>query len=264
MIYVLGSTGMMGRYLCSYFTQQGMEFTPVSRPTLDASDDMSISRFANRLCQGDVVINVIGVTNKKLEGVSHEYVHDVNTWFPIILAGYCADVKAKMYHISTDCVYNGSKGGYTERDKTNAKDLYGMSKRLGEPPNCAVIRTSILGEGESREFLGWILNHKDSKINGYINHLWSGVTCLRLCQVLESCIKQNVYWYNVKHIFSQPVSKYDLVVYINNLYNLNKEVVKVSDKKSVDKTLGTIRRDIVFPIYNIYDDLQKQKEFALK
>ena len=193
MIYVLGSTGMIGKYIFTYLSRHGYDVVGVTHKDIDALDTASVERFTIALRDGDVVINAIGITNKKMNGVSDDYIYNVNTWFPRTLSSLCSELYVNMYHLSTDCVFSGADGYYIETDIPDANHIYGISKYHGEPPDCAVIRTSCLGEGEHRELLGWVLSHTDSVIDGYTDHWWNGVTCLRLAKVLAECIDKEKY-----------------------------------------------------------------------
>jgi dTDP-4-dehydrorhamnose reductase len=91
-----------------------------------------------------------------------------------------------MIHPTTDCVYSGLKGSYNEDDKYDVSDVYGMSKAMGEPSNCTVIRTSIIGEEleNKKSFLEFVRN-SDSEINGWDDHYWNGITCYQYCKIID-------------------------------------------------------------------------------
>ena len=101
---------------------------------------------------GDVIINCIGTIKPRVDSLGDLNAILVNSVFPRVLANVCETLGVNMIHPTTDCVYTGTKGSYDETDKYDVNDVYGMSKALGEPNNCTVIRTSIIGEevGQTR------------------------------------------------------------------------------------------------------------------
>ena len=144
-IIILGSTGMLGRYIERYFLDQDMPIVALSRKDFDASvvSEFELSR---KLFPSSVVINCIGLIKPQVDKYGTLEAIKVNSAFPHKLANVCKKIGSKCIHITTDCVYSGSKGAYIEDDVHDASDIYGKTKSLGEPRNCTVIRTSIIGE----------------------------------------------------------------------------------------------------------------------
>jgi dTDP-4-dehydrorhamnose reductase len=164
-----------------------------------------------------------------------------------LLATACDKLCVKYIHITTDCVFSGNGGMYSERDAHDETNNYGVSKSLGELGiNATVIRTSIIGEEMKNKYslLEWVRSHTNTEINGYTNHYWNGVTCLQLSKIVANMILYKQYWIGVRHIFSpSPVSKYDLVCMINEIYGLNNTVNKFATEQKVDKTLSSIHNE---------------------
>jgi dTDP-4-dehydrorhamnose reductase len=107
-------------------------------------------------------------------------------------------------------------------------------------------------------FIEWIKRNKNGKINGFTNHLWNGVTCFTLSNIIEKIIRENIFWKGVKHIYSPNiVSKYDLCCYINEIYGLNIEINKTDDVVKKNMTLADSK--IFFEIDNIYNQIVEQK-----
>ena len=104
---------------------------------------------------------------------------------------------------------------------------------------------------------------KNKPIDGYINHYWNGITCLRLAQILDFCVEEDIYWKGVKHIFSNEINKHDLIDVINDIYDLNLLIFPVKAVETKDRTLSTIRDDVEFPIFDIEYDLKEQKKYSL-
>ena len=170
----------------------------------------------------------------------------------------------------------GEFKGYTENDIKNEENIYGKSKALGEQlTNATIIRTSIIGEQNNthshhKQFslLQWVRSHlcsgvdpvsvrawtsqdkqetqnmgsnlDKSMIDGYGNHYWNGVTCLRLAELIHKMIEKKLFWIGVRHIFTDKhISKYMLIVYINEIYNLNLTIKKIECPIEINKTLFT-------------------------
>lgn len=150
-----------------------------------------------------------------------------------------------------NCVFSGNYGQYTETTPHDCIDVYGKTKSLGEPTNCTVVRSSIIGEeaGQSRSLIEWIKSMKDKSANGYTNHLWNGVTCLQMAKIFENIIANNKYWKGTRHVFSpDSVTKYELVKLVSDVYNLNINVTPVEAGIPCDRTLSTIYSDANFDI----------------
>jgi len=264
-IILLGASGMLGTYIKSFFERNEYELFCPGRNLLDASKNMTEEFFAKYVRRGNIIINCIGITNKKTWNTSNAYVYAVNSAFPKELSALCSKDGIKMFHISTDCVYSGKKGNYTELDKPDSMDIYGLSKWTGEPNDCAVIRTSILGESktDNSELLQWVISQKGEDVNGYLNHFWNGITCFRLAQILDFCITEEVYWVGAKHIFSMPMNKHDVIELINDIYDLDINLKEINADVAIDRTLSTVRYDVEFPVSNIEEDLKEQKKYSL-
>jgi dTDP-4-dehydrorhamnose reductase len=136
----------------------------------------------------------------------------------------------------------GKEGNYLEDTPHDALDVYGKTKSLGEPENCTVIRTSIIGEeiNNSRSLVEWIKSRKDLDANGFTNHKWNGVTCLELAKCIDSIIKNNNFWSGVRHVLSPTsVTKDVLLKLINDRYNLNITINNTAAATPCDRSLGS-------------------------
>ena len=186
------------------------------------------------------IINCAGVIPQNCATLDYKKYIRINTLFPHKLQELSTKYNYKFIHITTDCVYNGQKGNYIETDVHSETEIYGVSKSLGEPEDACIIRTSIIGEEllNKRSLLEWLINEQNNKINGYANHLWNGVTCLTLSEIIKTIIEKNLFWEGVRHIYSpNTVSKYELCLIINNIYNLNLTIEKVNTKSNIDRSL---------------------------
>jgi dTDP-4-dehydrorhamnose reductase len=162
-------------------------------------------------------------------------------------------------------VFDGLRGSYSESDNHDSTDSYGITKSFGEPEESTVIRTSIIGE-ELRNFsslLEWVKSSKDTEVNGYTNHIWNGITCLQFAKICKDIINDKIFWRGVKHITSpNTINKYDLVSLISDIYKLNIKVIPYKTEDKCDRSLISIRKDIVFEIPELKNQLLEMKDFG--
>jgi dTDP-4-dehydrorhamnose reductase len=181
------------------------------------------------------------------------------------LANVCEYYDVKMIHPTTDCVYSGNKGKYSENDNYDVYDVYGMTKALGEPKNCTVIRTSIIGEevNQGRSLIEWVKSEKNKTVYGFTNHFWNGVTCLEFAKICKKMIDQNMFWVGTRHLHSNTLNKKELVELISNSFNLNVTVVEKQTEKSCDRSITTIYEDLSkFEIPTLENQLNELKNFS--
>jgi len=261
-IHVLGSNGMLGRYVFMYLNSKFSNVVGYTRKNIDASvtDDIPLV-----LSKGDVVVNCIGLIPQR--GVKNpiNYI-TINALFPHLVSSMCDTVGATFVHISTDCVFSGTTGSYTEDSVHDATDLYGRTKSLGEPENATTIRTSIIGEElvNKKSLLEWVRSMAGKDINGYTNHYWNGVTCLCLAKIIADTISNNSFWVGVKHIYSsEVVSKYLLVGLISNIYGLDIKINPVKTPTTCNKSLKSVRDDIIIEVPSLGIQIAEQKDYSL-
>lgn len=199
-----------------------------------------LSAFLEKIGEVDWVINVIGITIPfSLDNPLMTLF--INGGFPHILAGIFG---TKLIHITTDCVYNGKEGfPYDENSPKTPVDIYGLSKALGEPKNCLTLRSSLIGR-ELKGFTGlldWFLQQEGKEIPGFTNHFWNGITTKQFGKICNQ-IMQNPTVFPQKgiyHIFSQTISKYDMLLKFQKKYNLKCEIIPDGGSK-LNRTLSTI------------------------
>lgn len=244
-ICVLGARGMLGYELTrtlmikaedvSYTTRQESVFDNLPWVRFDPiHDDIK------QLAKFDVIINCIGIV-KSIADRDVQNTIRINSLFPLELADLCEERGMKLIHISTDCVYDGQRGLYTEIDPHNCHDIYGKSKSLGEAPNAMVLRTSIVGEEHygSKGLLSWAKSQKSNEILGFINHKWNGMTVKQLSECIHQIIRNDLFCNGVHHVFSNDISKYELLKMFNTRFSLNLKIQQASTEFSVDRTLRT-------------------------
>ena len=247
MIYLFGSNGMLGSYVYSVL-KNGHDIKCITRKEFDILNDDwdKLFRLFDHITHNDVIINCAGsIPQKNKNNDIDKYVR-INTLFPHKLEHMKIIYGCNVILISTDCVFDGVSGQYDENSKQYTKDIYGITKYLGESSKCTVIRTSIIGEEpDPYNLLQWVISNKDNTINGYDNVYWNGVTCLTLATFIKNMIDSNVYWSGVKHLYSNTVvSKYELCKLINEIYNLNVTINKTNIEYDKNMTLSSKYKDM--------------------
>lgn len=251
-VLVLGSTGMLGSAVAQTIASSNTEVLGTSRQgnnstTFDASTDLVEEVFKS--FKPDWIINCIGIIKPYInesDSISILNAININSIFPIKLSNAAANIDAKVIQIATDCVYSGSKGAYTENDLHDATDIYGKTKSLGEVPaeNMMHIRASIIGPelGRSTSLLEWFKSQPiNSKINGFTDHLWNGITTHAFGKLCAGIIKQNSFRGGRYHVMPRDiVTKADLLRIFSKVYKRSDLLITdtVSTNR-VDRTLST-------------------------
>jgi dTDP-4-dehydrorhamnose reductase len=259
-VLVLGATGLLGSSIFRLLIQKKNINVVGSIRSLDAKDffhksfhenlavcrnvnsDIDLDDFFRRI-QPDIVINCISLddeTIKRQSSVDFIYTYAL---LPHRLANLCARSNSRLIQISTDGVFNGLKGSYSEDDIPDSKDLYGISKYLGEPKNknTIILRTSIIGHGvkKSNNLMDWFLSQRDS-CQGYTRVIFSGLPTIMLAAIIHDYIIPNKALHGVYHLASKPISKFDLLTEIAKVYH-KKIAILPNDLPISDRTLNPIR-----------------------
>lgn len=220
----------------------------------------------------DVIINAIGIVKQSDLALNAIASIEINSLLPHKLAKICLDKSAKLIHISTDCVFDGLKGNYQLTDVSNAIDLYGRSKYLGEVNygNTITLRTSIIGHdirGYNYGLLDWFLQSK-STVLGYNKAIFSGLTTLELAHLIFEKILPKPSVNGLFQVASHPINKFDLLNIIRDRYNLDIEII-ASDQVKIDRSLDGAYFNQVFNyspptwprmIEDFYNDWHKQPD----
>lgn len=173
----------------------------------------------------------------------------INSLLPHCLAEWCARWGGRVIHFSTDCVFSGSRGGYGEDDPSDATDLYGRSKYLGEvqAPNTLTLRTSIIGRelAHHGSLLDWFLANDGGRVRGFRRVVYSGVTTNHLAELVERIVAQHADLTGLYQVVSAPISKYDLLVAIRDAYGMDIEITP-DDAERSDRSMrgGKLREAI--------------------
>ncbi|KGP75881.1 dTDP-4-dehydrorhamnose reductase [Desulfosporosinus sp. Tol-M] len=189
----------------------------------------------------DFVINCIGIIKQIPEAEDPLVTITGNALLPHRIALLCGAVGARMIHISTDCVFDGEKGSYAESDLSNATDLYGRTKLLGEVdyPHCVTLRTSIIGHELKGSYglVEWFLSQKE-KVRGFKKVIYSGFPTVELSRIIGDFVIPNPGMSGLYHVSSDPISKYELLQLINVQYGKKIEI-EPEDSFYLDRSLDS-------------------------
>jgi len=262
-ILVLGSTGMLGHQVVHHFLKLSdyevvdIAFREKLRDKtiiLDVTDN-TILKQAIREIKPDFIINCIGVL---INGANSNVANAIyiNAYLPHLLADIATTIDAKLVHISTDCVFSGKKGHYTELDEQDGEDIYAKTKALGEvvDDKNVTLRTSIIGlelkvNGEG--LFHWFMM-QEGTINGFTKAIWSGVTTLELAKAVQWSIENNIT--GLYHITNnKSINKYELLNLFQKYTKMNVEILPV-DGKDVDKSFIDTRKELDYEIPS-YDEM---------
>jgi dTDP-4-dehydrorhamnose reductase len=192
------------------------------------------------VAQPDVIVNCVGIVKQLKAAADPIPSITINSLFPHRLAALAAERGARLLHISTDCVFSGNRGRYTEQDVPDARDLYGRSKLLGEVsgPGVLTLRTSIVGRELSATtgLAEWFLAHRGGQVRGYTHARFSGLTTLALARLLADVIERCPTLEGIYHVASEPISKYDLLRKLNQVFAAG-VAIEPSDAVRIDRTL---------------------------
>ncbi|MDP3192350.1 SDR family oxidoreductase [Rhodoferax sp.] len=191
----------------------------------------------------DVVINCAGLTKHKPEAEDPLVSIPINTLMPHRLAGLCKLAGARLIHVSTDCVFSGEQGNYTEEDLADARDVYGKSKALGEVtyPHTVTLRTSTIGHEFETKYglLEWFLS-QEGRCKGYKRAIFSGLPTSVFAEVVRDVVIPNSELSGLYHVAAQAINKFDLLKLIAKAYDKEIEI-EPDDKLAIDRSLDASR-----------------------
>lgn len=180
----------------------------------------------------DVVINCVGVIKQLPAAEDPVVCIATNALFPHRLAAACKAAGARLVHISTDCVFSGEKGDYRETDRSDATDLYGRSKFLGEvtSDHCVTLRTSIIGHELKGGYglVEWFLSRK-GPVRGFTNAIYTGFPTIEITRIIEKYIICDMNLKGLYQVASEPISKYELLELIAAQYGKKIEIIPFGD-----------------------------------
>ena len=254
---VLGCNGMAGHLISLYLQEQGHRVTGFAREksklaefvTGDATDAELVKKVVG-VDRYDAVINCIGVLNRFAESNQAQAVY-LNAFFPHFLAQITEGTNTQVIHLSTDCVFSGKRGQYTENDLRDGTTLYDRSKALGEleDDKNLTLRQSIVGPDIKPSGIGllnWFLQQTGS-VNGYTGAIWTGLTTLELAKVIECAAKDRIHGL-YQMVPDSSISKYDLLRLFNRYLRHDRIRIVPVDCIAIDKSLLRTRRDFDYSI----------------
>lgn len=260
-ILVLGVSGMLGNAIFRVFSQDTQKFTLSGMARSDRVKSHLPQELQQNIVWGidvenidaltqllasttpDIVINCIGLVKQLKESNDSFSSISINALFPHRLARLCKLVDARLIHISTDCVFNGSRGMYSESDNPDAQDLYGRSKLLGEVDysNAITLRTSIIGHEmqSAHSLVEWFLSQTDT-VKGYKRALFSGLPTVELATVIRDYVIPRPELRGVYHVSASPINKFDLLSLIAEIYKKS-IVIEPDENLVIDRSLDSNR-----------------------
>ena len=254
---VFGCNGMAGHLVSLYLQESGHEVVGFARCKSDFIKTITGNALDSQIVQSavqsdkfNVIVNCIGLLNQFAENNKAQAVY-LNSFFPHYLAQLTQKTDTQIIHISTDCVFSGKRGQYTEDDLRDGSTFYDRSKALGEleDDKNLTLRQSIIGpdiKANGIGLLNWFMQ-QPGPLNGFTGALWTGLTTLQLAKVIEEGAKKKAYGlYNV--VPDYYISKYDLLGLFNKYMRGGKINILPTNKVAADKSLKRTKFDFAYPV----------------
>lgn len=260
-ILVLGASGMLGNAVLRYLLTEGRrEVVGIVRsqraarnlPTevqahvavagdMDNSDVLARTLLAHNPA---VVINCIGLVKQLDDGNDPLAAIAINSVLPHRLARLCALTDARLIHMSTDCVFSGRIGMYTEEDVADAVDVYGRTKLLGEvvdQPHTLTLRTSIIGHELSgaHSLVCWFLSQNE-QVRGFSRAVFSGLPAVDIARILDQHVLDRPDLHGLYHLSADPIDKFGLLTIIKDTYGKQINIIE-DDSFVIDRSLDSSR-----------------------
>ncbi len=255
-ILVLGASGMAGHVITLSLKEKGYDVTGFARSGLpfcrvitgDAADLDGLKRIVT---EGgyDYIVNAIGILRES-EKRKAEAVY-INSYLPHLLADMTQQTDTRVIHISTDCVFRGNTGPYTEDSLRDGQTFYDRSKALGEleDDRNLTLRTSIVGPDMRKDGVGlfnWFMMQQ-GEVTGYERTMWTGVTSCELADIIDAAIRENVAGlYNM--VGDTNISKYGLLQLFNRYMCGGVRVIRKDESRQVDKSLVRTKFDFSYRV----------------
>lgn len=258
-ILILGGDGMLGHRLLDHL-QPRHEVKVTLRQDLlayasfgifskenayDAIDIRSLERVVEVMAdfRPEAVINAVGIVKQRPDAKEIIPSLEINALLPHRLALLCKGIGARLIHLSTDCIFSGKKGSYLESDPSDAEDLYGKTKYLGEvyEANSLTLRTSIIGRELSRHtsLMDWFLAQTGT-VKGFTRAIYTGFTTLEMSRIIEKMLLEHPEASGVYQVSSEPINKYELLQLIRGKLGLDIEIIP-DDTFCCDRSLDSQR-----------------------
>ena len=260
-VLILGVTGMLGSAVFRQFSadkryqvwgtlrnSSGFRHFPVEAHShllsnVDVLDQDGLVAVLERV-RPSVVINCVGLIKQLADAKDPLSALPINAMLPHRLAKLCALAGARLIHISTDCVFSGRKGLYTEEDMSDAEDLYGKSKFIGELhdlPHAITLRTSIIGHelGSNFSLVDWFLA-QNGPVKGYAKAIFSGLPTVELARVIKDYVIPAPELHGLYHLSVAPIDKFALLKLVAEVYEKKIEII-ADEQLCIDRSLDSSR-----------------------
>jgi dTDP-4-dehydrorhamnose reductase len=272
-VAVLGGTGMAGSAAVTYLDEQGYDVYHMSRrspdteksKTLDATDISAVSAWLDSV-NPNVIFNCIGVLQKAAED-RPDLAILLNSYLPRFLEQRYSKTGTKIIHLSTDCVFSGTRGGYSETDITDGETIYDRTKTLGEINNGKdlTFRMSIIGPDCNTDGIGlfnWFMGQRGN-IRGFTKAMWTGVSTVELARAADAAIKQNLT--GLYHLVPKTsIDKYSLLCLFRDAFNRTDITVEQYDGFTADKSLLNTREDFDFEVRDYPQQVSDMYNWVVK
>ncbi len=256
-IIILGGDGMLGHQLftklrsvhevrvtlrqsLAAYSTYGL-FNPENAfPEIDVR---SLARLAEAFSNfsPDLVVNCVGLVKQRDDAADAIANLEINALLPHRLANLCRMTRARLIHISTDCVFSGRRGMYTAADVSDAEDTYGRTKYLGEVsrPHCLTLRTSFIGRELSRNrgLVEWFLA-QEGAVRGFKRAVFSGLTTVEFSRIVKMIIEDHPDRHGLYHVAAQPIDKFTLLQLLSKQFGKNIEIVP-DETVVIDRSLDS-------------------------
>jgi dTDP-4-dehydrorhamnose reductase len=259
-ILILGGSGMLGHKLLQAWQERFDVWTTVKNKfsdyghyeifdrkktfeLVDAEQPQNIGEVIKKI-RPAVIFNAIGIIKQLPSSKNVIKTLTINSILPHRLAEMAEKYDARLINISTDCVFNGKKGNYTEEDPPDAEDVYGKSKNLGEVTgeNCLTLRTSIIGRElrTNHSLVEWFLSNRAKQVRGFVNAIYTGFPTIILADIISDLLENHPRLSGLYHLSSEPVNKFELLNLIKAAYKIEIEIEPFEDFR-VDRSLDSTK-----------------------
>ena len=252
---MLGGAGMLGHKMFQVLRERfagvlcTVRESPVERvellegsdviPGIDAMDFPLLNSIL-RAHRPEYVVNCIGLIKQRAQAVCPAPSIVINSLLPHRLSEMASEWGGHVIHFSTDCVFSGRKGAYSEEDLSDAEDLYGKTKFLGEvsSSNALTLRTSIIGRelSKHRSLLEWFLAKAPGRVRGFRKAIYSGVTTNHLAETVADILEKKPGLSGLYQLAGAPISKFDLLHILKSAYRLSIEI-EPDDSEVCDRSM---------------------------
>lgn len=259
-ILILGGNGMIGHKIFQVISNKHLDtwvlfkksfndisFNEIFNKTniidnFDLSNFHKLSTLLNNL-KPEVIINAVGITIRRgIDNIPSKSIQ-INSALPHFINEWVILNNKRLIHFSTDCVFSGDQGSYTENSIPDARDIYGKSKALGEvsSKNTLTLRGSMIGrEIENKtELLEWVLSQRNKQLKAFSNVIYSGITTIRMAKLVLKIIEEFPQMHGIYNVSSECISKYDLIKLFVKEFNISIDIISDDSyisKKDLDST----------------------------